>query len=191
MAIGRMLMGAIERARLTDVAERALTGKGLGAADLARLTRADVLVVAGIADAVRAKHRGHEVLVLTADAAQREAGLVALDLAGDLAAGPTGQDVLVQIALARLATPCKQGIAVSCEQIGLELAQTALVFGADALIGDFVTSKKTLPLLDGPAARKTELMGLIQRAGRTVRFLDESATEAATHASDWTKDQRS
>lgn len=189
MAIGRMLMGAIERARLTEVAERALMGKGLGAADLAKLTRADVLVVAGIADAVRAKHRGHEVLVITAEAAQREENLVVLDIDADLAAGPTGQDVLVQIALARLATPCKQGIAVSCEQIGLELAQTALVFGADALIGDLVASKRTLPLLDGPQARKAELMGLIQRAGRTARFDGESAAEAATHASNWTKDQ--
>jgi 2-iminoacetate synthase ThiH len=189
MAMGRMLMGAIERARLTDVAERALTGKGLGAADLVRLKKADVLVVAGIADAVRAKHRGHEVVVLSVDAAQHETGIVALDLDADLAVGPTGQDLLVQIAMARLATPCKQGIAVSCEQIGLELAQTALVFGADALIGDFVSSKKTLPLLDGPQARKAELMGLIQRSGRTARFLDEGALEAATHASDWTKEQ--
>jgi 2-iminoacetate synthase ThiH len=191
MAMGRMLMGAIERARLTDVAERALTGKGLGAADLVRLKKADVLVVAGIADAVRAKHRGHEVLVLSTDAAQHEAGIVALDLDADLAVGPTGQDLLVQIAMARLATPCKQGIAVSCEQIGLELAQTALVFGADALIGDLVASKKTLPLLDGKEARKAELMGLIQRSGRTARFLDETALEAATHASDWTKERPS
>ena len=191
MAMGRMLVGAIERARLTDVAERALTGKGLGAPDLARLARADVLVVAGLADAVRAKHRGHEVLVLTAAAAQHASDLVVLELDGDLAAGPTGQDLLVKVAIARLATPCKQGIAVSCEQIGLELAQTALVFGADALIGDLVASKKTLPLLDGPQARKTELMGLIQRAGRTVRFDGESATDAATHSSAWTKEQLS
>jgi hypothetical protein len=191
MAMGRMLTGAIERAALTDVAERALTGKGLGAADLARLGRADVLVVAGIADAVRAKHRGHEVLVLTSEAAQLATDIVVLDLDADLAAGPTGQDLLVQIALARLATPCKQGIAVSCEQIGLELSQTALVFGADTLIGDLVSSKKTLPLLDGPQARKTELMGLIKRSGRTARFLDESPAEAATHSSAWTKEQSS
>jgi hypothetical protein len=171
-----MLMAAIERAALSDVAERALQGRGLDAADLARLERADVLVVAGIADAVRAKHRGDEVRVLSPDTARRAHDLVKLDLDSGRADGPTGQDLLVQIALTRLSTPCTQGVAVSAEQIGLELAQTALVFGADAIIGDLVASKRTLPLLDGPQARKTELLGLIQRTGRTARFVEQETT---------------
>lgn len=170
--MGRMLTAAIERSGLADVAERALLGKGVDAADLARLARADVLVVAGIADAVRAKHRGDEVRVLSPDAARRAGDTVKLDLDASRADGPTGQDLLVRIALARLSTPCALGIAVSAEQIGLELAQTALMFGADAIIGDLVASKRTLPLLDGPQARKTELEGLIQRAGRKVRFVE-------------------
>jgi len=174
--MGRMLTAAIERAALSDVAERALTGKGLDAADLARLKRADVLVLAGIADSVRAKHRGDEVRVLTPDTARRAHDFVKLDLDASRAEGPTGQDLLVHIALARLSTPCTQGIAVSAEQIGLELAQTALMFGADAIIGDLVSSKRTLPLLDGPQARKTELTGLIQRTGRTARFVELETT---------------
>jgi 2-iminoacetate synthase ThiH len=174
--MGRMLTTAIERSGLADVAERALLGKGVDAADMARLTRADVLVVAGIADAVRAKHRGDEVRVLTPETARRASDVIKLDLDATAAEGPTGQDLLLQIALARLSTPCTHGIAVSAEQIGLELAQTALVFGADALIGDLVGSKRTLPLLDGREARKTELTGLIQRTGRTARFVEQETT---------------
>ena len=174
--MGRMLTAAIERAALSDVLERALTGKGLDAADLARLRSADVLVVAGIADAVRAKHRGDEVRVLSPETARRTPDFIKLDLDAGQAEGPTGQDLLVQIAVARLSTPCTQGIAVSAEQIGLELAQTALMFGADGLIGDLVGSKRTLPLLDGREARKAELTGLIQRTGRTARFVEQEIT---------------
>lgn len=174
--MGRMLTAAIQRAALSDVAERALTGKGLDAADLSRLERADVLVVAGIADAVRQKHRGDEVRVFSPDTARRAHDFIKLDLDAGRADGPTGQDLLLKVALARLSAPCAQGIAVSAEQIGLELAQTALVFGADALVGDLVASKRTLPLLDGREARKAELGGLIQRAGRTVRFVEVETT---------------
>lgn len=170
--MGRMLTAAIERAALSDVAERALEGKGLAPGDLERLRRADVLVLAGLADAVRAKHRGDEVRVLSPDAARRASDLVKLDLDAGRADGPTGQELLAQVALARLATPCAQGLAVSAEQIGLELAQTALVFGADAVIGDLASGKRTLPLLDGREARRAELSGLIQRTGRTARFVE-------------------
>jgi 2-iminoacetate synthase ThiH len=176
--MGRMMRAAIERAGLSDVAERALSGKGLDAKDLKRLRKADVLVLAGLADAVREKHRGHEVRVLTVDAASVASDLKLLELDAGRADGATGQELLIEIAVARLTTPAAQGIAVSFEQLGLELAQTALVFGADALVGD-LGSRRTLPLLDGPLARRTELTGLIERTGRTARFDDEDAVTAA------------
>ena len=81
------------------------------------------------------------------------------------------------VALARLCAAADKSIAVSYEQIGIELAQTALAFGADALIGDLST-KRTLPLLDGPAARREEITGLIERAGRKARFVDEGNSAA-------------
>jgi hypothetical protein len=173
-----MLTTAIERAGLRDLADRALTGRGLGAEDLKRLQRADALVVAGIADTVRAVHRGHEVRVLTPDAANVESAMVLLELDAGRSDGPTGQELLLQIAYARLATLAAMSIAVSFEQLGLELAQTALVFGADALVGD-LGSRRTLPLLDGAVARRHELKGLIERAGRLPRFDFEDPTVQA------------
>ena len=67
---------------------------------------------------------------------------------------------------------------MSFEQIGLGLAQVALAFGADVLIGD-LRAQRTLPLLDGPVARRAELTGLVERTGRRVRFVEqEPAIEA-------------
>lgn len=172
--MGRLLMRAIEQAGLSELAARALSGQGLGAEDIARLRQADVLIVAGLADAVREKHRGAEVRLLGIESARRQPDLVRLDLELGRAEGPTGQELLLQVALARLARSCDQSIGLCFEQIGLELAQTALTFGADTLFGD-LASKRALPLLDGPAARREEITGLIERGGRTVRWVEPEA----------------
>lgn len=169
--MGRLWAQAIERAGLSELAQRALSGRGLDARDLERVRAADVLLVAGLADAVRERHRGDEVRLLTPDAARQQPDLVRLQLDAGRPDGPTGQQILLEIALARLTTPADRSLGVSLEQLGLELAQTALAFGADALIGD-LASKRTLPLLDGPAARREEIAGLVRRAGRRVRFIE-------------------
>jgi 2-iminoacetate synthase ThiH len=170
--MGRLLDAAIDRAGLADIAARALSGETLTEADLARLRAADVLVVAGLADAVRARHRGGDVRLFGSDSVRRASDVLRVELVTSGAEGPTGQELLLKVAMARLAAPADKSIAVSYEQIGIELAQTALAFGADALIGDLST-KRTLPLLDGPAARREEITGLIERAGRRVRFVDD------------------
>jgi hypothetical protein len=179
--MGRLLSHAIEEAGLGDIAARALEGRGLCAEDLTRLRNADVLLVAGLADMVRERHRGDEVRLLGNEAARRENDLVRVDLEPGGANGATGQEVLMRIALARLAAPASHGIAIGFEQIGLELAQTALAFGADALFGDLGT-KRTLPLLEGAAARRHEITGLIERAGRSVRWVDLNATAIDNNA---------
>jgi 2-iminoacetate synthase ThiH len=172
-------MQAVERAGLSELAARALSGSGLDARDLATARGSDVLVVAGLADAVRERHRGDEVRLLASDQARLQSDLVRLQLDAGSVDGPTGQDLLFEIAIARLATPASRGIAVSVEQLGLQLAQTALAFGADTLIAD-LSSKRTLPLLDGPAARREEIAGLLQRAGRRVRFVADDPADASS-----------
>jgi 2-iminoacetate synthase ThiH len=181
--MGRLLDAAIDRAGISDIAERALRGETLTEADMARLRAADVLVVAGLADAVRARHRGEAVRMFGAESARRAGDVLRVELAGGGAEGKTGQELLVQLALARLGAPADKSVAVSYEQIGLKLAQTALAFGADALIGD-LSSTRTLPLLDGPAARRPEITGLSERAGRTVVFMDDVVGDVARDVAD-------
>lgn len=170
--IGRMLRTALQQAGLLELGERALRGEGLGLSDIAALERADLLLVAGLADAVRKQHRGDEVRLLSGAAAKREPELLRVNLDAGRSDGPTGEELLRQIALARLATPSGRSVGVSFEQLGLELAQTALAFGADALWGDLET-KRTLPLLTGKAARRQEIEGLVQRSGRRVRWIED------------------
>jgi 2-iminoacetate synthase ThiH len=165
MTIGKMLERGLAQAGLTELGARALRGQGLSAADLDVLARADLLLVCGLADAVRRVHRGDEVRLLNSAAAGRAPDLVRLNLDAGRGDGPTGEELLRDIALARLAAPCAQGIAVSFDQLGLELAQTALAFGADALWGE-LDGKRTLPLLGNQQARRSEIEGLIERSGR-------------------------
>jgi hypothetical protein len=180
--IGRLLGQALEQAGLQALAGRALRGAGLPAQDIALLERAELLIVAGLADVVRGQHRGDAVRLLGNAEARAEPDLVRLQLDAGRADGPTGEELLRQVALARLATPCERAIGVSFEQLGLELAQTALAFGADALIGD-LESKRTLPLLAGQAARRQEIEGLIARSGRVVAARRVPAQPApAAHA---------
>ncbi len=181
--MGRLLMRAVQAAGLSDIAERVLAGEGLGSADMERLRHADLLLVVGLADLAREKFRGDEVRVFT-NGTPRDPSIVVVDLAVDLAAassGLTGTEILLEVARERLRTPSDRALAVSLERLGVELAQTALCFGADVLYGD-LAGKSTLPLLDGVQARREELGGLVERSGRRVRFMDAESESLEQHS---------
>jgi len=167
--MGSMLQRAIDEAGFSTIRERVLAGESLGSDELERLRGADLLVVAGLADLMRRRFRGDEVRVV-GSADLRDPGLAVFEpgTQGDTP-GATGGELLREIALARLRLPGGQGLAVSLDELGLQLAQTALVFGADVVFGD-LGGKRTLPLADGPDARRAELKGLIERGGRSVVF---------------------
>jgi hypothetical protein len=167
--MGRILDRALEQAGLSDLAERVLQGRGLADAELIRVRAADVLVLAGLADAVRERFHGDEVRVLGMVAAQRDPELLRLGFEDRGEGARTGQELLTEVALARLATPGKRRIGVRVDEIGLQLAQVALTFGADVLFGE-LGGDRILPLLDGPQARRAELDALIERAGRRVHL---------------------
>jgi hypothetical protein len=170
MTMGRILSRALEAAGLADYQTKVLSGAPLEARELARLQDADLLLVAGLADSMRAYFRGEEVRVLKKREA-REAGVLEFAEAPS-PDGKTGADLLRELSLLRLRTAPSTSIAVSMETLGLELAQTALLFGADTLIGD-LHSDRTLPLLDGASARRRELEGLVARSGRRASFAEE------------------
>jgi hypothetical protein len=171
--MGAMLVRAWNEAGLGDLAERALSGQLLDAADQSRLHAADILLVSSLADAVREKFHGDDVRIYDSTRALCDAGARIVELKLD-PEGATGAELLVSIARSRLSTPSHVSLGVSFEAVGVELAQTALVFGANVLAGD-LRGKRTLPLLDGAEARRKELAGLIERAGRRVIFVDSRA----------------
>lgn len=172
--MGRVLSRALEAAGLADLQGQLASGNALTAEQLARLDEVDLLLLAGMADAVRARFRGDEVQIVNERELSRSDALL-FDRTVT-AGGATGAELLRELALLRLATPGSVSLAVSLETLGVELAQTALVFGADTLVGD-LGSARTLPLLDGPSARRRELEGLIARSGRRVRPTVAAAAE--------------
>ncbi|HMI93536.1 MAG TPA: hypothetical protein VK509_19320, partial [Polyangiales bacterium] len=92
--MGRLWMKAVERAGLSELVERALSGRGLDSRDLATLRASDVLLVAGLADAVRERHRGDEVRLLPAEQARLQPDLVRVQFDAGGSDGPTGQELL-------------------------------------------------------------------------------------------------
>jgi hypothetical protein len=171
MNMGRVFSRALAAAGLSDLLACVLSGQPLGQAELLRLAAADLLLVAGLADVMRAHYHGDDVPVLRASTLREPAQRVCVFAGAISEHGATGAELLRELALLRLRTPASTRIAVSMEALGIELAQTALLFGADALIGD-LTSARTLPLLDGAGARRRELEGLVARSGRRLRFGD-------------------
>jgi 2-iminoacetate synthase ThiH len=182
MSMGRVLSRALEAAGLADFQARVCSGAALTSAELAQLSSVDLLLLAGLADAMRARFRGDKVRIVSS-AAARDPELVVFDR-GPSERGATGAELLRDLALLRLGTRPSISVGVSMETLGLELAQTALLFGADTLLGD-LGSARTLPLLDGPSARRREIEGLVTRSGRRASFADaldqsEQSAEQAT-----------
>jgi hypothetical protein len=178
MNMGRVFSRALAAAGLSDLQASLLSGQPLSQAELARLESADLLLVAGLADAMRAHSHGDDVQVLRANALRERD--VCLFEGAISEHGATGAELLRDLALLRLRTSARTRVAVSMETLGIELAQTALLFGADTLVAD-LTSARTLPLLDGASARRRELEGLVARSGRRLRFGD-AELERVEHA---------
>lgn len=152
--MGPLLARALERAGLADVAARALLGEGLAGADLERLRSVDLLLVGGLADAVRAKHRGTPVTI----------GSLSPSLSVPDA---TGAEVLREIALARLSTRGEIGVSVSAAALGVQLAMVALAYGADELV-------VATPSLSHPDPISL-VRRMIEESGRTVILVERAA----------------
>jgi len=190
--MGTLVDIAIKEAGFSGIAQRALDGD-LTSEDHALLATADTLVLSAIADRVRAKFHGDVVRlvatrgVLPADVdalVVTDAERVNVNAAG--AAAPTGEEVLRSIALSRLKTPGPRAVAVSWDHIGLQLAQTALLFGANVLFGGIgnprqgsrgEAQKGVLPLADNPGIRRQEITGLVQRALREPQWFETAQAQ--------------
>ena len=104
-----------------------------------------------------------------------------------------GLDLLREVAVARITGPRGARVRVDWTRCGLELAQVALGFGADELVG-FVTTKRGLPIADGELAgvgkkskrelaqvvKRKELAACVERGGRVAVFIRaDGAVETA------------
>jgi hypothetical protein len=195
---------------MSNLVERAIDAAGLGPvlaarrgaaamdAHVSRLRGADLLVLGALADRVRAEEVGADVRIYMTGAPPSgdggappsgdgsappsgDAGVIVLPREGqDLA----GLDLLREVAVARITAPRGARVRVDWARCGLELAQVALGFGADELVG-FIATKRGLPIADGELAgvgkkskrelaqiiKRKELAACIERGGRVPVFV--------------------
>jgi 2-iminoacetate synthase ThiH len=172
----------IEVAGLGDLIEARRAG-GLSAEQLARLRSADLLVLGALADRVRADEVGAEVTIYTAEPPVDGLPRVTFPAPGAPGESVTGLELLREVAVARVAGAPRLRIRVDWAVCGLEIAQVALGFGADELVGR-IANKRGLPLGEGELlgvgkksrheaadlVKRKELSELVRRAGRVPSF---------------------
>ena len=171
---------AIEAAGFGTLAEARRAGTSI-APHVARLRAADLLVLGALADRVRAEEVGAEVRIYTGEPPPGDARVVVLPPDD---APLTGLALLREVAIARITGPRAARVRVDWTRCGLELAQVALGFGADELVG-FIATKRGLPIADGALSgigkkskqelvevvKRRELAECVERGGRVPLFI--------------------
>jgi len=173
---------ALEAAGL-DVVLQARRAGEMGAEHRRRLHEADLLALGALADRVRSEEVGPEVRIYS------EAGLEAR-VGTQVALFPredredTGLELLREVAMARVCGPEAARVRVDWSRSGLELAQVALGFGANELVGrlasklglpiapgELLGSGKKSALLPAELVKSRELAAFVTRAGRVPVFV--------------------
>lgn len=177
---------AIAAAGLEDVLVRRRRGDERSI-DVGRLLAADLLVLGALADQVRAEEVGREVRVFTS-ARIAGPGVVLVPATGRTT---TGLELLREVAIARLTGPRAAAVRVDFASGGLEIAQIALGFGANELMGPIV-SKSGATFEDGAlvgvgkrsrwelasVVKRREIEGFVRLAGREPVFVEPEGREA-------------
>ena len=172
---------ALQRAGLLGSARARLEGEPWPEAAQTRLLAADLLVLGAIADAVRVRAVGDVVRFY--EGYDTSVVWVCREDGADPAA--EGLRVLRRVALLRVQLPDTTRVGVNYTDVGLELAQVALGFGASEL-GGRLSNKRGLPIADDATKRvkgrgqvsaqdlqREELATMLSYVGRRAVFAGE------------------
>lgn len=183
---------ALEQAGLDVVLAARRAGTEIGVSREA-LLGADLLLLGALADRVRHEESGDvvHVTVRAPNDEDAERGVLLVHPTEDTAAA-RGLALLRAVATTRLTSPRGARVAVDWSEVGLELAQVALSFGANELMGP-IMSKRGLPIAHDAAKKmkgegmvlvaslkKKEIGDLVRRMGREPVFVPAEAGEGVT-----------
>ncbi len=189
--------------------DRAIESAGLGAVlrarragDLAsvrrereRLAGVDLLALGALADLIRAEEVGDEVRLYTGGHRAEESEVIVVR--PEEADGVKfGLGVLRRTALARVTGPRAGRVRLDWAEVGLELSQVALGFGATELAGP-LSNRRGLPIAEDARVRqkgaglvplqmvkRRELAALVERAGRRPIFVEQALPAKKPSASE-------
>jgi 2-iminoacetate synthase ThiH len=172
----------------------------LDEAAVGRVRGADLLALGALADRVRAEEVGDDVRIYTRDEGDGDDGVIVLPRSAGAGVGVgasagagagelTGLELLREVALTRVTAARGARVRVDWSRCGLELAQVALGFGANELVGH-IANKRGLPMAEDEtlgvgkkstreaahAVKRKELAGFVRRAGRTPLFVGEEGS---------------
>ncbi len=190
---------AIARAGLAPLLDARARGDEAEVKALAAsLVSHDLLVLGALADQIRATEASDAVRIY-ADVTPDDGPTVIMVTRSASTEADTGLGFLRAVALARITGPRAARVRVNWSDIGLELAQVALGFGASELVG-IIASKRGLPIADGTMSgmgkksdqvllttvKRRELAGFVRRSGRRPIFVlaDGTLEEVAPLAHD-------
>jgi 2-iminoacetate synthase ThiH len=167
-------------------ARRARDLEGVRAMSTA-LETADLLAVGALAEAVRREEVGDLVRLYANTRPEADAAAVEVKKAEE--GDASGIRFLRAVAIARITGPLGARVRVDWSEVGLELAQVALGFGASELVGP-IANKRGLAIADDAtkkvkgagmvsvqAMKARELVGLVERSGRQVVVLGPRGVE--------------
>jgi 2-iminoacetate synthase ThiH len=156
----------------------------------AALERADILAVGALADVVRAEESGDVVRVYANRAPDEASDAVTVRRDAGAPGDSSGMRFLRAVATARITGPRAARVRVDWSEVGVELAQVALGFGASELLGP-ITTKRGLVIADDAtkkvkgegmvslqAMKQAEIAGLVRRSGRSVVVIGPEGVEA-------------
>jgi hypothetical protein len=152
------------------------------------LAKADLLAVGALADVVRDEEKGDLVRVYTN--VRPAPGATTIEVHREGGGDGAGMQLLRAVAIARITGPHAADVRVDWSEIGIELAQVALGFGANELVGP-IANKRGLAIADDAtkkvkgegmvslqAMKQRELAGLVRRSGRQVVIVGPHGIEA-------------
>jgi 2-iminoacetate synthase ThiH len=155
---------------------------------MSALENADLLAVGALADVVRAEEAGAIVRVYANVRPEPSERAVAVHRGG--AGDGAGMQFLRAVAIARITGPRAADVRVSWSEVGIELAQVALGFGANELVGP-IANKRGLVIADDATKKvkgegmvslqtmkQREIAGLVRRSGREVEIIGPHGREA-------------
>lgn len=199
---------------MSKLVERAIDAAGLGPVLAARrdggsieghvdrLRGADLLALGALADRVRAEDVGGDVRIYTEAPPRGDAGGPAVVVLPREGQELTGLDLLREVAIARITASRGVHVRIDWTRCGLELAQVALGFGADELLG-FIATKRGLPIADdelvgvgkkskrelAQVVKRKELASYVVRGGRVPVFIRADGSVDAAEGGSPTLDE--
>ncbi len=155
-----LVSGALQSAGLLPLYQAHQRGEPIARSSIS--PNVDLMALGALADAIRIEDVGHEVFVF----ANRQATHAAVEVP----ASARGLVLMREVAIARITSPRGSRVRVDWGACSLEVAQVALGFGANELVGP-ISNRRGLPISED-ATKKVKGQGMVSLQTLQIREIE-------------------